>query len=133
MVNGGPEDWAELTVTVVVQLLVMLAGEEIMNPTVVFVKAIEDGVPISWQTYEVDNAGTVTGCPFTVMFWGVVCSCTCTVLYTPGSGSTLSKAAAPMTMLTVAVLDVAVKVWGVVQASGLGAPTPAVHGPVLSS
>ena len=47
-----------------------------------------------------------------------------------GRGSTLSNAAAPMTMLTV---DVALKVLGAVQASGLGAPAPAVHGPVLSA
>ena len=99
-----------------------------MNATVVFGKAMEAGVPNSWQVDEDDRAGTVTDCPFTVMFWGVDCSCTCTVLYTPGRGSTLPKAAAPMTMLTV-VPDVAVKVAGSVQASGLGAPAPARHGP----
>ena len=40
----------------------------------------------------------------------------------------MPNAAAPMTMLTV---DEALKVWGAVQVSGLGAPAPAVHGPVL--
>jgi hypothetical protein len=55
-------------VTVVVQLLVRLAEEEIMYPAVVLVKAIEVGVPDSWQAYEVGSAGTVTDCPLTVMF-----------------------------------------------------------------
>jgi hypothetical protein len=36
-------------VTVVVQLLVMVAEEEIMYPTVVFGKASAAGVPDSWQ------------------------------------------------------------------------------------
>src|SRR5579862_122309 len=38
-----------------------------------------------------------------------------------------------MTMLTVAVLDVALKVLAAVQVAGVGAPTPAVQGPVLSA
>jgi hypothetical protein len=46
----------------------MPAEEEIVYPTVVFVKAIEAGVPDSWQAYEVGRAGTVTGCPLIVMF-----------------------------------------------------------------
>ena len=43
----------------------------------------------------------------------------------------MPNAAAPMTMLTAAVLDVALNVLGAVHASGLDAPTPALHGPVL--
>jgi hypothetical protein len=54
-------------VTVVVQLLVMPAEEEIMYPTVVFAKAIAAGVPDNWQTYEDGSAGTVTDRPLTVM------------------------------------------------------------------
>ena len=42
----------------------------------------------------------------------------------------MPNAAAPTTMLTV---DVVLNVLGAVQASGLGAPAPAVHGPVLSA
>ena len=55
-------------VTVVVQLLVMPAEEEIMYPTVVFEKAIEAGFPDNLQAYEAGTAGTVTDWPFTVMF-----------------------------------------------------------------
>ena len=68
MLNGDPGDWTESIVTVVVQLLVMLAEEEIMYPTVVFAKAIAAGAPDSWQAYEDGNAGTVTDSPSTVTF-----------------------------------------------------------------
>ena len=116
-------------VTVVLQLLVRATEEEIWNPSVVFGKVIVAGVCDSWHAYEVDCAGTVTDCPLTVMFWAVACSSTCTVLCTPGSGSTLPNAALPMTMLTV-VADVAgVKVLGEVHSAGAGAPAPALHAP----
>ena len=59
MLNGDPGDCTESMVTLVVQLLVMLAEEEIMYPTVVFWKVIAAGVPDSWQEYEDGNAGTV--------------------------------------------------------------------------
>ena len=59
---------------------------------------------------DVEIAGIVIGCPLTVMFCAVVCSCTCTVLYTPGRGSTPSNAAAPTTMFIVAPAEGAVKV-----------------------
>lgn len=68
MLNGDPGDWTELIVTVVVQLLVRPAEEEIVYPTVVFEKAIEAGLPDSWQAYEDGSAGTVTDCPSTVTF-----------------------------------------------------------------
>ena len=47
MLNGDPEAWAVLIVMAVGQLLVMLAGFERVNPTVVFEKAIEAGVAMS--------------------------------------------------------------------------------------
>lgn len=68
MPKGDPGDWTESMVTVVVQLLVMLAEDEIVYPTVVFGKATAAGVPDSWQAYEDGSAGTVTDCPFTETF-----------------------------------------------------------------
>jgi hypothetical protein len=59
-------------VIVVVQLLVMVADKEIVYPTVVFGKATAVGVPDSWKAYEDGSAGTVTDCPLTEVFWGVL-------------------------------------------------------------
>jgi hypothetical protein len=49
VLNGAVGDWTESMVMVVEQLLVMLPVEESMYPTVVLEKAIEVGVPDSWQ------------------------------------------------------------------------------------
>jgi hypothetical protein len=116
-------------VTVVLQLLVRATEEEIWNPSVVFGKLIVAGVCDSWHAFEVDCAGTVTDVLLTVIFWAVACSSTCTVLRTPGSGSTLPNDCLSMTMLTVVADSAGVKVLGEVHTAGAGAPGPALHAP----
>jgi hypothetical protein len=114
---------------VVLQLLVRAIEEEIWYPSVVFGKVIVGGVCDSWHAYEVDCAGTVTDCRLTVIFWTAACSSTCTVLRTPGSGSTLPNDSLSMTTLTVVPDSAGVKVLGEVHSAGAGVPGPALHAP----
>jgi len=78
-----------------------------------------------------EAAGTLTCPPLTVTVWADDCSMICTVLDTPGKGSTPPNAAVPTTMVTVVSPGAGVNVTGELHASGLGAPgfTP-LHGPV---
>jgi hypothetical protein len=93
-------------------------------------KLIELGFAESWQVGAEESAGTVSGSPFTTMFWTADSSSASTDFTTPGNGSIPPNAAAPTMMVTVDAPEAGMKVCGAVQVSGDGVPAPPVHGPV---
>ena len=89
----------------------------------VFWKVIAAGVATSWQVAGDEVPGTVIDWPLTVMGWVVVFSRICTVLYTPGSGSTLLNVAVDTVTFTLEAPPAGLNVWGEVHVSGVGFPT----------